>query len=156
MWPLIYHFAFRCLVFLPFKYLAFSPFHHPAMSRFHQFTRFPLHHYVFSPMCHSAIPPFRYFTIPLSHHCDDCTIPPFHYNHFAYEPPANPPFGHSIIPPLVSTSAFHRSAILPHHHFANPTHVTIQPSPLPTFQHPAISLFSLFAFAFLPFHHSAI
>ena len=132
--PLFYHFTFRCLVIFPFNHLAISPFHYPSMSRS------PIHHYVFCQcMCHSTILRF--------HHRIIMTIARSHYS-------ANPPCGHPIIPPLVSTSAFHRSAILPHHHFASPTH--LKRSTIPAFQHSNILPFRdlvFFAFAFLPFHH---
>jgi hypothetical protein len=112
----------------------------------------PIHQVATSPLHLFANVPFRHSTIPPSHHCDDCTIPPFHYIHSAYQPFRQPtiwafhhsttcvnfgipPFRHSTTPPFRQPNPFNRSK---------------------TSQHPVISPFILFAFAFSPFHHSAI
>ena len=64
--PLIYHFAFRRLVFSPFKYPAILPFHHPAMSRFHRRTILTVARSHLSAVLPrtTTIPPFRHFIIP--------------------------------------------------------------------------------------------
>jgi hypothetical protein len=82
---------------------------------------------------------FQHFAIPPSHHYDDCTIPLFrqptmwssHHSatcvNFGI-----PPFRHSTTPAFCQSNPFK----------------TFNHSDIPTFQHPAISRFSLFRFRF--------
>jgi hypothetical protein len=125
--------------------------------RFRQTIIPPCHDFTNSPGCHFTITSFRQCAVPPFHHRIIVTIARSHHSTTSIPPinhSANPPFGHSIIPPLVSTSAFHRSAILPHHHFASPAHLIVQKHPnILSFRH-LVFLLSLFRhFTIRPFQY---
>ena len=114
----------------------------------------PCHDFTNSPGCHVTITSFRQCAIPPFHHGIIVTIARSQHSTTSIPPinqSVNPPFGHSIIPPLVSTSAFHRSAILTHNHFASPTNLIVQKhSNILSFRH---LVFSLSLFAVSPLGH---